>query len=205
MNYNTATLLFFAMAALAAIPSISVFTVSSRAAAYGFTHGAFTALGIVVGDILFILLAIFGLAFLAETMAGLFAWLKYLGGAYLIWLGITLWKSKPEIRTTEIEITSSLLSSFFSGLLITLADQKAIFFYLGFFPAFLDLSAISLFDTSMIILITVFAVGGVKLVYAFLASSARLLITPGTHQTINFIAGSTMITVGIYIISMVLV
>lgn len=118
------------MVVLAAIPSISVFTVSARSAAYGFTHGAFTALGIVLGDILFILLAIFGLAFLAEAMQGLFVWIKFFGGAYLIWLGITLWKSKPETRTAEKKSASSLLSSFLSGLLITLADQKAISFFI---------------------------------------------------------------------------
>lgn len=189
------------MAVLAAIPSVSVLTVSARSAAYGFMHGAFTALGIVIGDILFILFAIFGLAFLAESMGNLFVWVKYLGGAYLIWLGIALWKSEPEIRTTEKEVASSLLSSFLTGLLITLADQKAIFFYLGFFPAFLDLTAVSLFDTSIIILITVIAVGGTKLVYAFLASSAKQLITSETHKTINFIAGSIIIAVGIYVIS----
>lgn len=202
MSYSSAVLLFLAMAILAAIPSISVLTVSARSAAYGFIHGAFTALGIVVGDILFILLAIFGLTFLADSMGNLFVWVKFLGGAYLIWLGTTLLKSKPDIRTTEEEITSSLPSSFLTGLLITLADQKAIFFYLGFFPAFLDLRAVSLFDTSIILLITVIAVGGVKLAYAFLASSAKQVINTRSHKTINFIAGSIMIAVGVYIISM---
>ena len=165
-------------------------------------HGAFTALGIVIGDILFILLAIFGLAFLAEAMNGLFVWVKYLGGAYLIWLGITLWKSSSKISATENNIESSLLSSFLTGLLITLADQKAIFFYLGFFPAFLDLTAVSLLDISTIILITIIAVGGTKLAYAFLASSAKQVVNTKAYQTINFIAGSLMIAVGIYVISM---
>ena len=134
MTYSSTAFLLFAMAVLAAIPGVSVLTVSARSAAYGFTHGAFTALGIVIGDILFILLAIFGLAFLAESMGHLFVWLKYLGGVYLIWLGITLWKPGAKIHAPENNTKSSLLSSFFTGLLITLADQKAIFFYLGFFP-----------------------------------------------------------------------
>lgn len=202
MTYSSAVLLFFAMAVLAAIPGVSVLTVSARSAAYGFKHGVFTTLGIVVGDTLFILLAIFGLAFLAASMNDLFVWVKYLGGAYLIWLGITLWKSSSKISAAENNIESSLLSSFLTGLLITLADQKAIFFYLGFFPAFLDLKNITLLDTSIIILITVIAVGGIKLVYAFLADKTKQLINSKTHQTINIAAGIIIAAVGIYTISM---
>lgn len=201
MTYSSAVLLFFAMAVLAAIPSVSVLTVAARSAAYGFMHGAFTALGIVVGDILFILLAIFGLAFLAEVMNDLFVWVKYFGGAYLIWLGITLWKSNSKISATENNLESSLLSSFLTGLLITLADHKAIFFYLGFFPAFLNLENINLLDTSIIVLITIIAVGGTKLVYAFLAGKTKQLMNAKLHRTINITAGILMMTIGIYVIS----
>ena len=57
------------MIVLAIIPSISVLAVSARAAAFGFTHGMFTALGIVAGDIIFILIAVYGLALLAGLTA----------------------------------------------------------------------------------------------------------------------------------------
>ncbi|HBE31774.1 MAG TPA: hypothetical protein DD990_10685, partial [Cyanobacteria bacterium UBA11368] len=57
-----------------------------------------------------------------------------------------------EVETEEV-VKSSLLSSFMTGLLITLADQKAILFYFGFFPAFLDISKISYLDTGIIIAI----------------------------------------------------
>jgi len=53
--------------------------------------------------------------------------------------------------------------------MITLGDQKAILFYLGFFPAFLDLVAMSALDTAVILLVTTVAVGGVKLAYAGMA------------------------------------
>lgn len=61
-----------AMALLAAVPSVSVATVVARAASAGFTHGALVALGIVAGDILFILAAIFGLVLLAEALGDVF-------------------------------------------------------------------------------------------------------------------------------------
>jgi threonine/homoserine/homoserine lactone efflux protein len=90
MTLSIIAALFGIMVVGALIPSVSVITVSARSAASGFIHGVFTTMGIVVGDILFILLAILGLSVLAETLGSLFVLVKYLGSAYLIWLGIAL-------------------------------------------------------------------------------------------------------------------
>lgn len=200
MTTNSIVALFGAMIVLAAVPSVSVLAVSTRSATAGLIHGVFTTLGIVVGDIIFILIAIWGLTFLAETMGGLFVLIQYLGGAYLIWLGVRLWRSTSKPMQTEVK-TTSLLSSFLTGLLITLGDQKATLFYLGFFPAFLDISNISYWDTGIIMAITIVAVGGVKLVYAFLADRARLLISSNMTNRMNTVAGCIMVAVGVFLIS----
>ena len=60
------------MIVLAVIPSVSVLTVAARAAAFGFTHGMFTALGIVVADIIFILIAVYSLALVADRASLVF-------------------------------------------------------------------------------------------------------------------------------------
>jgi threonine/homoserine/homoserine lactone efflux protein len=86
-----------------------------------------------------------------------------------------------------------------TGLFITLGDQKAILFYLGFFPAFLDLSAISYFDLNMIIVIAIVAVGGPKLYYAYLADRASLFNHSRAYKGTKIIAGSVMIAVGVFI------
>ena len=87
-----------------------------------------------------------------------------------------------------------------TGLFITLGDQKATLFYLGFFPAFLDISQISYLDTIIIIAITTVAVGGVKLGYAFMADRARLLISSKIRKGINIVAGCVMIAVGVFLV-----
>jgi threonine/homoserine/homoserine lactone efflux protein len=200
MTLSSMIALFGAMIVLASIPSVSVLAVSTRAATFGFIHGCFTTLGIVVGDIIFILIAIGGLSFLAETMGSLFILIKYLGAAYLIFLGIRLCRAKLQTMETKENIESSWLSSFLTGLSITLADQKATLFYLGFFPAFLDLSKISYWDTAMLIGITIVAVGGVKLGYALMADRARSLIRSQVTQWLNLVAGCIMIAVGIFLV-----
>ncbi|MCW5605930.1 MAG: LysE family translocator [Burkholderiales bacterium] len=191
--------LFGAMAVLAAVPSVSVLAVSARAATGGFAHGAFTAFGVVVGDLVFILFAIFGLTLLAEAMDETFFLVKYLGAAYLIWLGSRLWMAGVKTAHTDSAKASSLASSFMTGLLITLADQKAILFYLGFLPAFLDLPAMSYSDTVIVVAIAVTAVGGVKLAYAWAADRAGSMLGSGMGRMMNIAAGCVMITAGVFV------
>lgn len=190
------------MAVGALIPSVSALTVSARSVAFGFAHGISTSLGIVAGDVVFILIAINGLSVLADMMGSHFVLIEYLGGAYLIWLGIVLCRANSPAGGFEGNGESSLLSSFMTGLLITLGDQKAILFYLGFFPAFVDVSRISLFDTGIIVVIAIAAVGGPKLAYAFMADRARLVVK-GSRATraMNIAAGSVILGVGVLLLA----
>jgi len=78
------------------------------------------------------------------------------------------------------------------------SNQKAILFYMGFFPAFLDLSSVSVSDISIIVAITLVAVGGVKMIYAFTADKSRLLFNNRrAKKVLNGFAGSAMIATGI--------
>lgn len=183
---------------LAIIPSVSVLAVTARSAAFGFTHGALAALGIVAADILFILIAVYGLALVADLMGAQFKLVQYLGGAYLIWLGISLWRADTKARQSDEIKQSSRSSSFLAGFLITLGDQKAILFYLGFFPAFIDLSRMTTVDTLIIIIIAIIGVGGAKLVYAYLADRARTVFKNARAvRGINILAACVMIAVGL--------
>lgn len=193
--------LFGAMFVLAIIPSPSVMAVIARSVASGFTQGLATVVGIVIGDFIFIVAAIYGLSTIA-AMDSLFILVKYCGCAYLIWLGIKLCRSQS--RTIEIKglQESSWLSNFLSGLLITLGDQKAILFYLSFFPAFLDMANVSLLDLGIVMAVSTVAVGGVKLGYAYLADRARFLFKSSrARRAMNVTAGSVMIVTGVFILA----
>lgn len=201
LTFSSIVALTGVMAVAAIIPSASTLAVSARSAAYGFIHGVFATLGIVLGDVVFIMLAIYGLSVLAQWMGSYFVYIKYLGGAYLVWLGIMLWRSHSQARDADGSSESSLLSSFLTGLFITLGDQKAILFYFGFLPAFIDLSAISFFDTGIIIVIATIAICVPKLVYAFMADKASALLKSAKAiKLLNIVAGSIMIGVGMLLI-----
>ena len=196
LDLVTIAALFGAMALLALTPSMSVFAVTANAASGGFVPGAFTALGIVMGDLVFIFFALFGLALLAENFGDLFFLLKYAGGLYLIWLGVSLWRSRRKKMKQVATTQPSLMNCFMTGLLITLGDQKALLFYLGFFPAFLDLAALTVFDIGLVALISTVAVGGVKLGYAYAAARTRLILEGRIGKRSSVLAACILITTG---------
>lgn len=199
LTFGGIAALFGTMLVLASIPSVSVWMVVARSAASGFTHGLATAAGIVVGDILFILVAVLGLSLMAEAMGPWFGALKYAGAAYLIFLGVMVWRAKPQSSALSAGAQSSLGSSFLAGLLITLGDQKAILFYLGLFPAFMNLPALSYLDIVMVIALAIVAVGAPKVVYAYLARRVSAVMTPQVYRLVNPAAGAVMIGVGVLI------
>lgn len=193
-----------AMTLLAATPSISVLAVTSRAAAFGLTHGAAVSLGIVLGDLLFILIALLGMALLAERLEPAFALLQIAGAAYLLWLGFRLLRPSPAptaraAHTVTPPRSESLVASALSGLLLTLADQKALLFYLGFLPAFVDLARLTLADVLAILLTTLLTVGGIKLLYAALAARLGSQVPLRAPATLRRLAGVAMLLVALVV------
>ena len=202
MTFSDIAALAGAMALLAAVPSVSVLAVSSRALAFGFRQGAATALGVVAADLVFILLALFGLALLAGALGGLFFLVEWLAGAWLVGLGVVVWRSQGRMqpRALERKATPSMVAGFWLGLALTLGDQKAVLFYLGFLPAFVDLSAAGWGDAGVIALVTLVAVGGVKLGYAALAARAGRVVGGRAARGMNRLAACVMIAVGGYLL-----
>ncbi len=171
MSILEALSLVLVMLPLAAMPSSSVALVVARSVSAGRVSGASSALGVVMGDLVFITIALIGMKAAAEWLGAFFAIVKYCGGAYLIWLGITLLKPKsvPTAHCTTGR-ASSLSADFLAGLCLTLGDVKAIVFYASLFPALVDMEAIGLLGLLVILAITAVTVGGVKLAYVILAS-----------------------------------
>ena len=149
------------------------------------------------GDLLFLLLAIFGLASFAELLGDFFLVVKIAGGLYLLWLGYRIWTSKP--GTVEVQGVRELSwkQNFFSGLVITLGNPKVILFYLGFLPTFLDLAALDATDVVTVATVVSVVLGGVMLVYAWSAARARELFRSSRAKRImNRTAGGVMMATG---------
>lgn len=203
MDMIDAIILLGTMVSLAAIPSTSVALVVTRSATLGTRHGVAVAVGVVLGDLVFIALAILGLTVVAELLGHFFMVIKMLGGLYLIWLGYALLSAKHAIITSTGQSNSkgSLIASALSGLLLTLGDIKAIFFYASLFPLFIDLAVITVPEVITIMLITILGVGGVKVVYAIFATKLAAYARRRKMDNVaRKTAGGFMIGAGSYLL-----
>ena len=168
MNISTSLALFGSMVVLALIPGPGVLVVTGRTMSGGIYHGIVTTVGIVAGDYVFITFTLLGLVALSELMGSFFVIIKYIGGVYLIFIGVSLFRSKVDDVCHISKISKlSYSSSFVMGLFTTLGNPKAILFYLSFLPAFLNLSQVSILDIVLLYSIATIAVGGVMFGYAY--------------------------------------
>ncbi len=190
-----------AMRVLAASPGPGVFATIARALASGFRPSLAVICGIVLGDVIFLLFAAFGLSMVAQVLGNLFFIVKICGGGYLIWLGVRIWFKKPEpVAANQNLNTHSQWGNFASGLVITLSNPKVILFYCGFLPTFLDLSALTLIDLVIVVTIITIVLGCVLGTYAFLASRARRMFTnQQAVRRLNRAAGGVMVAAGVAI------
>lgn len=195
MSFYSIFGLTIAMFLLAITPGPGVFATVSKALASGFRSAIPVVAGIVVGDLVFLMLAIFGLAAIAEEFAALFTIIKYLGAGYLIYLGIKLVRSQPGAVVSPQ--ASSGRYSFFAGLSITLGNPKVILFYLGFLPTFVDMTTLATGDIAIVATIVSVVLGTVMAFYAFTASRARKLFRSSVAMNrMNKTAGGVMIGTG---------
>ncbi len=191
-----------AMLVLAATSGPGVSATVAGALKSGCKPALSLVVGIILGDLLFLLFAIFGLSLLAQHLGQMFVAIKIIGGGYLIYQGLKLFfhHSAPDKAATQPAV--SLTVNLFSGLSITLGNPKVILFYCGFLPHFIQLTELTLSAIFSVALIVVLVLSGVLGTYARPAGSARrLLRSPGASRWLNRSAGTVMVTTGIWISS----
>lgn len=204
MSFSASLALFSAMIILALIPGPGMLTVISHALSAGMKHGFIAVLGVLTGDFIYIAVAIIGLSALSHFMGEYFFILQLVGASYLFWLAYQLWQQQQALSLSPNQQKKQRVAkrhSYVSGLIITLGNPKAVFFYLGFFPAFVDLNTLTSADIVLILMITIVAIGGVLSGYALIAVKAiRLLKTQEHHQRINRVASVFIAFSGIFIL-----
>ncbi|MCE5990089.1 LysE family transporter [Pseudomonas sp. 5FOS] len=139
MALDTWLIYLLASIGLSLTPGPNSLLALTHGALYGTRRTLFTIVGGVFGFSALIALAMFGLSALLQTSASVLSVLKWVGGAYLIWLGIQLWRS-PGLYL-ELTAQSARLGNaglFRQGLLSAMANPKVLLFYGAFLPQFID-------------------------------------------------------------------
>ncbi|MFB9990693.1 LysE family translocator [Deinococcus oregonensis] len=134
------SLALFAVAALALllVPGPAVLYIVARSAHQGRRAGLLSVLGVQRGGLVHVLAATVGLSALVLSSAVLFSALKYLGAAYLIYIGIRTLLSRDEVDGTDRPLPQpqSMSQLFWQGALINALNPKTALFFLAFLPQF---------------------------------------------------------------------
>jgi threonine/homoserine/homoserine lactone efflux protein len=124
--------------ALLLTPGPAVLFIVARSIAHGRTAGLVSVLGIHLGTIVHITAAAIGLSALLVSSGLAFGIVKYLGAAYLIWIGIrTLMANDPDPEAPAVE-AEPLGRVFRDGFVVNLFNPKTAIFFLAFLPQFVD-------------------------------------------------------------------
>ncbi|KJY82884.1 threonine transporter [Vibrio galatheae] len=204
MSVESAVTFFIAMFIFSITPGPGVFAIIARAIVSGARNCIALSAGMVVSDVIYFLLACFGLAAIAENWATLFIAIRYIGAAYLIYLGYKMIKSLPQATDALEQNTAvnkqSILAGFVQGFLISASNPKVILFYISFLPTFMDLTSLSHQDIALAVGLTMVALMTGIMSVAFGAGKlAKVIKTPKAQQRMNRGAGSIMIAAGTYL------
>ncbi len=177
---DLSSLLIFAGALFvaAASPGPGIAAIVARVLGRGM-HGAiaFTA-GVALGDVVWLTVAILGLAVVAQTFHVAFLAIKYAGAAYLLYLAWKFWTA--QVAAHEVEPDTARISRvrlFLAGLAVTLGNPKVMVFYLALLPNIVDLNTVTVLGWLELSLATLAILAVVFGSYVLLAARTRRLFT----------------------------
>lgn len=167
---------------------------------YGLGRTVFTALGAVAGMSLLIGASLAGLGAVMQTSELLFTLVKWAGAAYLVWLGIRLWRA-PGFSAAALDGTAAAVRpiardrAFLQGLLVAVSNPKALIFFATFLPQFMQPGQ------SLWLQFAIFAgtYGAIEFAYEVLLAGAAGRLAPWLERwgrVFNRITGGAFVGVG---------
>jgi threonine/homoserine/homoserine lactone efflux protein len=202
MSFESWVAFAAASSVLLVIPGPTVLLVVSYALGQGWRTALPMAIGVALGDFTAMTLSMLGLGALLATSATLFTVLKWVGAAYLVYLGIKLWRAGGTLDAAPRTDTVSAVKMLGHAWLVTALNPKSITFFVAFLPAFLDpkadfLTQMLVFEATFLVLAFANAFG-----YALVASRARRLASdPRAIGIVNKVGGGLLVGAGVATVS----
>ncbi|GAB4433601.1 MAG: LysE family translocator [Anaerolineae bacterium] len=138
LTLSTLTLFILAALALLITPGPAVLYVVARSIDQGRLAGVVSMLGIHVGTLFHVAAAALGLSALLMSSALAFGVVKYLGAAYLIYLGVRKLLAREETSQPEVVERRKLAHVFYQGVVVNLLNPKTALFFFAFLPQFVE-------------------------------------------------------------------
>ncbi|MGH6814528.1 MAG: LysE family translocator [Hyphomicrobiaceae bacterium] len=180
------------------IPGPTILLVVSYALGQGWRSALPMAVGVALGDTTAMTVSLLGLGALLAASATLFTLLKWAGAAYLIWLGIKLWRAGGTLDAVPKTDGASTFTMIGHAWIVTALNPKSLAFFVAFLPQFVDPAAsfwrqMLIFEVTFVVLAFANAFG-----YALVAARARSAVrTPRVVALFNRVGGTILIGAGI--------
>ena len=196
MQLHTWLIYFVAALGLSLSPGPNGLLALTHGALHGRRKTMYTVLGGSVGFAVIIALSMFGIGALLQTSLGGLTVLKWLGGAYLVWLGIQVWRA-PALGVELMALSSERggWSLFRQGALSAMTNPKGILFFAAFLPQFIDPAR----SLVMQFLIMAGTFAGIEVITEFVIASTAHRIRPWLERSgkrFNQACGGIFIAIG---------
>ena len=178
----------------AASPGPGIAAIVARVLGRGTSGAAAFTAGVAIGDVVWLTLAVLGLAAIAQSFNGVFLAIKYAGAAYLLYLAWKLWTATVAAEAVAAETArESSLRLFIAGLAVTMGNPKVMVFYLALLPALVDVAGVTVVGYAELVAVTLLVLAVVFTSYVVLAARARRLFTsPRALKAVNRGTGALM-------------
>lgn len=198
MTFETWAAFAAASAILLVIPGPTVLLVVSYALGQGWRAALPLAIGVTLGDFTAMTFSLLGVGALLLASATLFTALKWLGAAYLIYMGVKLFRAGGRLEAAPNRADVPALRLFSHAFLVTSLNPKTLTFFVAFLPQFLDRSG-DLLPQMVILEATFLTLAALNVgAYALLASGARRTLGDVVLlRWLNRIGGSLLVGAGV--------
>lgn len=198
MSIETWFAFVVAAAILLAIPGPTVTLVVGYALGVGRRAAWATVAGVALGDFTAMTLSLAGLGAVLAASATLFTVLKWIGAAYLIYLGIRLWRAEPTIDDGGPSSAKPAGAILWHAFAVTALNPKGILFFVAFVPQFINANE-PVLPQLIVLEITFVTMAALNAaLYAALAGRARRLVRRrDVLKAVNRVGGGILIGAGI--------
>ncbi len=191
-------------AVVLAIPGPTILLVLSYAIAHGRKATLPLVAGVALGDSIAITLSLIGLGTLLATSAFWFTMIKWMGGLYLIYLGIRLMRGAT--RPMQLRAPDTLQASprklFANALIVTALNPKSIVFFIALLPQFISAAHPAAPQLWILgVTFVVLAIIGATSYALFAASIRRFLASPRAQKAYSYVGGGLLCGAGVWALS----
>lgn len=183
---------------LSVTPGPGVFSSLSSGLNHGFRMGVWNGVGMQAANFVLICIVSVGLGAMLLASEGLFTLVKWIGVAYLVYLGIVTWRSPPQAFRQEKDDAHTAKDVFLKGFLVNITNPKGIIFYVAILPQFIDVQRPQTAQYAILAATTLLVDLVVMSGYTALAAKVlRVMRDPSRLRWVNRTLGGAFVAAGV--------